>query len=230
MTEIRLVGIADSDDLDRLEGEGIMRSGKNYWSILALSLMLLLVITTGCSNLSPLGSNQVDSPAGNSSSYPPITEEFLLNGPEPGHPVLTIERPPNTMGVENWDYAEGWVMWDRGGDVFTGQGSGCMIAREALPQDTLITVTLPMEGYAIVDFGPHPLQFQRQIWIVMSLNGTGIRMHGGGPKERTVDPQPLNIYYYNEETGEYEVYPSTYDPVRNALMFRTDHFSRYIIA
>ncbi len=207
-----------------------MRSGKNYWSILTLSLMVLFVITTGCSNLSPLGSNHADSPAGNSSSYPPITEEFLLNGPEPGHPVLTIERPPNTMGVENWDCAEGWMLRDRGGDVFTGQGSGCMIAPEALPQDTLITVTLPREGYAIVDFGPHPLQLQREIWIVMSLNGTGIRGIPVGGSKGPIEIVPLNIYYYNGETGEYEVYPSTYDPVMNALMFRTDHFSRYIIA
>ncbi len=207
-----------------------MRSGKNYWSILTLSLMVLFVITTGCSNLSPLGSSQTDSPAGNTSSYPPITEELLLNGPVPGHPVLTIERPSGMMGVENWDYAESWISRDTYGEVFTGQGSGCMIEPGALSQDTLITVTLPMEGYAIVDFGPHPLQLQRQIWIVLSLNGTGIRgMQVGGSKEYMAIEQ-LNVYYYNAETGRYEVHPSVYDPVRNAIMCRIDHFSRYIIA
>ncbi len=207
-----------------------MRSGKNYWSVLALGLMVMFVVTSGCSNLSPLSSSQTDTPAGNSSGYPPITEELLLNGPVPGHPVLTMERPAGMMGVENWDYTESWTARDVGGEVFTGQGSGCIVEPGALPQDTLITVTLPMEGYAIVDFGPHPLQFQRRVWIVLSLNGTRIGgMPVGGPKEY-VQIEQLNIYYYNAETGGYEVYPSVYDPVRNAIMCRIDHFSRYIIA
>jgi len=206
-----------------------MRSGKNYWSILTLSLMVLFVITTGCSNLSPLSSNQTDSPAGTTSSYPPITEELLLNGPVPGHPVLTIERPSGMMGVENWDYAESWISRDTYGEVFTGQGSGCMVEPGALPQDTLVTVTLPMEGYAIVDFGPHPVQHNRAIWIALSLNGTGIEI-SGGPAELPDKVRQINVYFLNRDTGRYEVHPSTYDPVRNALMFRTDHFSRYIIA
>lgn len=207
-----------------------MRSGKNYWSVLALGLMVMFVVTSGCSNLSPLSSSQTDTPAGNSSGYPPITEELLLNGPVPGHPVLTIERPAGMMGVENWDYAESWMMRDVGGELYTGQGSGCIIPMGGLPTDTLVTVTLPVEGYAIVDFGPHPLQFNREVWLVISLSGTSFRgMELDGPKGCTVIGQ-LNIYYFNEQSGEYEVYPSVYDPERNAFMCRTDHFSRYIIA
>lgn len=222
-----------------------MRSGKNYWSILTLSLMMLLVISTGCSNLSPLSSNQTDSPAGNTSNYPPITDELLLNGPAPGYHILTMERPPSMMGIENWDRAEAFLMQREGGSVLTQQGSGCVINPWTLPSDMWITVTLPEVGYAIVDFGPHPLQFSRGNLLVLDMDGTewepsgsdiggGGMMNpggkGGGAPVYVATPEDIAIFYYNEETGEYEEYLSMYDPVENALVCWTDHFSRYIIA
>ena len=224
-----------------------MRSGKNYWSILALSLLMLLFITTGCSNLSPLGSNQTDSPT-SGSSYPPISDELLLNGPAPGYHVLTMERPASMMGIENWDYAEDFLYLMDGGQVLAQQGSGCVIGPWALPTDTLVTVTLPQEGYAIVDYGPHPLQFNRDILLILDLDGTdwedsgseppdmgikdprGGQAGGGGDPVYEETPDDLAIFYYNEQTGEYEEYPSMYDRMNNAVVCWTDHFSRYIIA
>jgi hypothetical protein len=135
-----------------------------------------------------------------------------------------MEQPEGAMGVELWDYAERWLEARRGGEVYTAQGSGCSIGPKALPDDTLITVTLPEEGYAIVDFGPHPLYFRKNIWIAISLNGTGL-----DPNDATW-PRHLHVYYWNEETDTYRVYPSHYDWHRNALMCLTNHFSRYIIA
>lgn len=198
-------------------------SGTKRWSAVSLSMVLLLLFASGCAELSPVDSVETGLPAGSSSGYPPITEELLQNGPAPGHPILTLEWPAGAMGVENWDYAEAWVERKPGGEVFTSQGSGCLIAKKALPQDTMVTVMLPEEGYAIVDFGPHPLQFQKKMWIVLSLNGIGISVDS--PKRTR-----LTVFYYSEETGTYERYPSHYDPDRNALMCRTNHFSRYIIA
>ena len=204
-------------------------SGKRRWSGLSIGLVLLFLLGTGCSRLSPLDDGGTGLPASGSSGYPPITEELLQNGPAPGHPIVTLERPSDMMGVENWDFAEAWVERRWGGYVYTRQGSGCMIGSYALPQDTLITVTLPVEGYAIVDFGPHPLQFHKYIWLVLSLNGTSASNDFGRWWDFR-NPRELTIFYYNEETGEYESYPSYYDPYRNALMCRTNHFSRYIIA
>lgn len=207
-----------------------MMSGKRRWSGLPIGLVLLFLLGTGCTRLSPLDNEGTGLPASGSSGYPPITEELLQNGPAPGHPILTLERPSGMMGVENWDYAEAWVERRRGGYVLTSQGSGCMISRYALPQDTLITVTLPVEGYAIVDFGPHPLQFDKYIWLVLSLNGTSSSNDSYDHWHDWWHPREYTIFYYNEETGEYEPFPSYYDPHRNALMCRTNHFSRYIIA
>jgi len=201
-----------------------MKSRRNKRRRLALAAILLLLLAAGCARLSPLDTTINGPPASSTSGYPLITEELLLNGPEPGHPILRIEQPQDAMSVERWDYAERWVEARRGGDVYTAQGSGCSIGPWALPWDTLITVTLPKKGYAIVDFGPHPLFFNKDIWIVLSLNGTGL-----GPQDMQQVMQ-LKIYYWNEETGTYEPYPSYYDPNRNALMCRTNHFSRYIIA
>jgi hypothetical protein len=210
---------------------GVMMSETRRWSGLSLGLVLLFLLGTGCSRLSPLDNGGTGLPASGSSDYPPITEELLQNGPAPGHPIVTLERPSGMMSVENWDYAEVWVKRNRGDYVRTSQGSGCMIGNYALPQDTLITVTLPVEGYAIVDFGPHPLQFHRDIWLVLSLNGTSPSDDSDGDGWHDFRGQrDLTIFYYNEETGEYEPYPSYYDPHRNALMCLTNHFSRYIIA
>jgi hypothetical protein len=194
------------------------------WKALPIILLLMLPLLAGCSKLSPLDNTDSSPSVSNSSSYPPITEELLQNGPAPGHPILRWERPPEVMGVETWDYAESWIKSYWGGNVFTSQGSGCMIGRRALFRDELITVTLPEEGYAIVDFGPHPLKFSRPIWLVISLNGTDLDQNDMS------DIQHLTIFYWNEETGTYEEFPSYYDPYRTALMCQTNHFSRYIIA
>ncbi|MFH1010013.1 MAG: hypothetical protein V1784_02105 [bacterium] len=191
---------------------------------LLLAAVLLLFFVAGCARLSPLDTTINGPPASSTSDYPPITEELLQNGPEPGHPILRIEQPQGAMGVEFWDYAERWIQRKEGGEVYTAQGSGCSIGSKALPNDTLVTVSLPVQGYAIVDFGPHPTYFNKNIWIALSLNGTGL-----GPRDIQRILR-LGIYYWNEETGTYERYWSYYDPYRNALMCQTNHFSRYIIA
>jgi len=201
-----------------------MMSRKNRWRVLSLCLVLLLWLATGCSKLSPLDNGGANSSASSSSGYPPITEELLQNGPVPGHPILRLEQPPSAMGVENWDYAEAWIEAKKGGEVFTSQGSGCIIPKGALPtKHELITVTLPVEGYAIVDFGPHPLCFKKPVWLVLSLNGTNL---GSDPAALS----RLVVFYWDENTDTYEEFPCYYDPVRNALMCLTNHFSRYIIA
>lgn len=199
-------------------------SRKKRWKVLPICLVLLLWLVTGCSKLSPLDNGETNPSVSSSSDYPPITEELLQNGPAPGHPILRLEQPPSAMGVENWDYAEAWIEARKGGEVFTSQGSGCIIRPWALRSDTMITVTLPEEGYAIVDFGPHPLHFRMYIWIAISLNGTGL-----DPND-AMWPRHLHVYYWNEETDTYREYPSYYDRNRNAFMCLTNHFSRYIIA
>jgi hypothetical protein len=200
-----------------------MMSGTMARRGLSLAVILLLLFAAGCTRLSPLESTN-GPPASSTSEYPPITEELLQNGPEPGHPILRIEEPAGALGVELWDYAEQWMTTRWGGEVYTHQGTGCSIGNGTLPDDTLITVTLPEKGYAIVDFGPHPLYFRTNIWIVLSLNGTGI---GSNDIWRL---QRLGVYYWNEEKGIYERYQCYYDWHRNALMCMTNHFSRYIIA
>jgi hypothetical protein len=201
-----------------------MMSRKKRWKVLPVCLVLLLWLLTGCSKLSPLDNGETNSSVSSSSDYPPITEELLQNGPAPGHPILRLEQPPSAMGVENWDYAEAWIAAKKGGQVFTSQGSGCIIPAKALSRNELITVTLPQRGYAIVDFGPHPLRFNKYIWIAISLNGTDL------DENDWHHIQNIQIYYWNDETNTYELYPSYYDPHRNALMCLTNHFSRYIIA
>ncbi len=200
-----------------------MMSKKKRSKTLPLCLVLLLWLITGCSKLSPLDDGGAIPSVSTSSGYPPITEELLVNGPVPGHCILRMEQPPNAMCVENWDYAEAWIEAKKGGEVFTSQGSGCIIHKKSLFRDELVTVTLPQEGYAIVDFGPHPLYFQKPVWLVLSLNGTNL---GDNPAAL----RGLTVFYWNDETDTYEEFPSYYDRVRNALMCRTDHFSRYIIA
>ena len=126
-----------------------MRSGKGYRSILSLSIILLLILASGCSKLSPLDSNSETNPSDvGSVTYPMDLDDLIQNGPAPGYSVLTMEQPENAMGVENWDYAEMWMDAFSGGSLYTAQGSGVQIIPGALPYDTLVTVTLPYAGFA----------------------------------------------------------------------------------
>lgn len=97
--------------------------------------------------------------------------------------------------------------------------TGVSIPEGAVPHDLVVTACMPDEETAIVDFGPHPLQFNGvvQIWFdVSNLNYTDEEI------------ESLQMWYVTEDESLEEISMNfNYGNMR--AMGRTNHFSRYIL-
>jgi hypothetical protein len=110
---------------------------------------------------------------------------------------------------------------NHGGSLYLDH-NGVSIPRYSIPVHELeITVTLPDETCAMVDFGPHGTQFDRPVTVRISLEGYEL--------PEGVVLEELTIFYVNEN-GEWEMYNGTLNSSGNWLDAQTDHFSRYIIS
>ncbi|MBU1938035.1 hypothetical protein KKG05_11605 [bacterium] len=73
-----------------------------------------------------------------------------------------------------------------------------------------------------MDFGPHGLIFDKDIKIKIYYDECEL--------PEGVDPEDLELFYWNEETEEWENHTDKNDTNHMYLQGKTDHFSRYIIA
>jgi hypothetical protein len=197
-----------------------MKSSKKY--IILIGMLALVIFGIGCSTdssiLGPVSSN-TESRAAASFIYPdptslpagfvPLTRSTSING---GRESALDDGNETTVTRLIRDIA--------GGSIFLSH-SGVTIPRTALPVSELeITVTLPTDAYAMVDFGPHGTQFESPVTVQLSMEGFEL------PEGVTEDD--LTIFYINDN-GEWEMYNGIIH--RNGLWLtaETDHFSRYII-
>lgn len=82
----------------------------------------------------------------------------------------------------------------------------------ALAEDTEITIDMPRYPEAVVELGPHGIQFDRT--VTLSLDRAMIDSAAGD----------ISVVWYNEETGRWvEIGSSTDDIIEAGL----EHFSRY---
>jgi hypothetical protein len=119
------------------------------------------------------------------------------------------------------NFAARW-MWRNSGGTLLLDHNGVIIPRNAIPYyQLLITVSLPDDEAAMVDFGPHGTHFDCPVTVRISLEGFEI--------PEGVELTDLTIFYVNDN-GEWEQYNGILNPSGNWLDAQTDHFSRYIIA
>ena len=88
-----------------------------------------------------------------------------------------------------------------------------------VPHTVTIRMIAPVACYGVVDFYPHPFQFDGPVEVSWKLSELDI------PPEDWQDLVPL---YWNETTGEYELMDHEW-PNEDELLMHTDHFSRYIL-
>ena len=73
-----------------------------------------------------------------------------------------------------------------------------------------------------IDYGPHGTQFDIPVTLRISYEDCEL--------PEGIEPEDLKMFYWNEETGEYELISETNNLEEKYLEGQTDHFSRYIIA
>ncbi|KPL07204.1 hypothetical protein AMJ86_05265, partial [bacterium SM23_57] len=156
----------------------------------------------------------------------------------PGYSYMPVDLSPmyNGMSAEHPMYTEQVVRYDAGGSVYFPAPSmlfgpqnymdwwhGVTIPPEALREDLRISMLAPVPDYAIVEYGPHPYEFECDVQIELSYQYANLA-------SLEAEPADLVIMYWNGTLGEYEEIPSTLNIQDGKLYGVTNHFSRYIIA
>lgn len=184
-------------------------------------IFCVLMLVVGCAvDTDPLSSSASQSDPGiKASPYPPLAEgdlDLLI----PGFTVLKTDLRTQERGDNLDDQSSRFIRRTQGGTV-THRNNGVEIPAWVLPSDRTITISTPTPGTAIVDYFPHPLQFQGsvRIWIDLRI----IQL----PPGRRWDEL---AFYYQEADGRLTRYWGVIDLGNMTYSVWPDHFSRYILA
>lgn len=207
----------------------------------AVFLFLVLGLLVGCSTdsgiLSPLSETQNTTefrgPVSSEfirTSFPPLTEEQLAAGPAPGwefmhmDPTAVNGKPQGNL--DSWwngepIFGSRWMQASRGGTLWV-EWYGCRIPAHALPYDCEVSVYAENPGWAVADFGPHPMQFNQNVefWIDC------IHLVYDDDFDFNED---IGLFYIPED-GEPVMHPFWIDMSDYTVHGITNHFSRYILA
>lgn len=123
--------------------------------------------------------------------------------------------------VKSW-----WVTQKRGGWIYAGDDwhgtTWLFFPRFALSSDAVITIDWESTGLLEggVEFSPHGIKFALPVPIWISYKDVDLK---------GVDEKDLKIWYYNEDTGLWELIGDAVD-VRNKMVGGIlHHFSRYAL-
>lgn len=191
-----------------------------------LMLALVSLLGFGCSmDEGPLTSSgsaetsslqQHDTDIGIGSPYPDLTDADLENL-IPGFEVVSMSTRDANGTLD--DYSSRRIRRFVGGTV-SHRNCGVEIGPWQLWSDQTVTVSTPRPGRSVVDFYPHPYQFNGNIRIWIDLNTIEL------PPGRRWDEL---AFFYDEGDGTYTRYWGVIDLQNMTYSAWPDHFSRYII-
>ncbi|MCH7677049.1 hypothetical protein IH879_19170 [candidate division KSB1 bacterium] len=150
----------------------------------------------------------------------PLTPE-LSETQSSGFKILKVKNPSLKKEFER----SRWI-GPFGGTIVVGT-PGHGISRLSVPFGALSTwiqinfwweSTGFLEGGA--DFSPHGTKFNLPVRVELSYKGADLT---------GVNEDNLEIRYYNETTGQWELIGNQVDKVKKVVIGYTDHFSRYAI-
>ena len=150
----------------------------------------------------------------------PLTPE-LSETQSSGFKILKVKNPSLKKEFER----SRWIGPFGGAIVVGTPGHG--ISRLSVPFGALSTwiqinfwweSTGFLEGGA--DFSPHGTKFNLPVRVELSYKGADLT---------GVNEDNLEIRYYNETTGQWELIGNQVDKVKKVVIGYTDHFSRYAI-
>ena len=214
-----------------------------------LGVISLGLLLTGCSQFNPDGNSDVNesinAPSSSSAFVPP---PFDLTRYE--YPQAASEAPDGYQLIQLGMKVESTVptICGGGGDndfeivepvdslwagKYVQEGkkkkikldkNEIVLEKDCVPFDSWITMTKPVENEPWVEFEPHGMVFDQPQTVEVTLYYEGCELPAG------VEPEDLEVFYWNEELEEYE-YIGGYNDIENErITFFLDHFSRYVIA
>lgn len=201
-------------------------------AILAIGLMI-----GGCSQLNsdnPEGNGDLGI-TGSTAEGQEIVPPFNLthypypeaaDNPPDGFLLIPIGVTPAERSVDD-PYGDEWaadmINKSKGGEIWLDDDmSGIVIEPWGVPNSGWIALTRPDSVEPWIEFEPHGLVFESPQVARVSYAGYGL--------PEGIDPNDLTIWYWIEESGEYEYIGGTVYPDEEYVEFNIEHFSRYIVA
>ncbi len=117
-----------------------------------------------------------------------------------------------------------WI-GDDGGTISVGDEvhgiSKLVFPEDAVDDDVLITFSMESTDLLEVQFSPHGITFDEPVRLELSYKDADLT---------GVNEDDLKIYYYNENTGVWELVGDQVDKTKKVVVGYTNHFSRYAVA
>ena len=139
---------------------------------------------------------------------------------ESGFKILKVKHPRLMKSFQQSKWID-----DDGGTISIGDEvhgiSKLVFPEDAVGNDVLITFSWESTDLLEAQFSPHGITFDQPVWIELSYKDadlTGVNEDG------------LKIYYYNENTGVWEIVGDQIDKTKKVVVGYTNHFSRYAVA
>lgn len=139
---------------------------------------------------------------------------------ESGFKILKVKHPRLMKGFQQSEWID-----NNGGTLSIGDEkhgiSKIVIPANAVDQDVLITFSWESTDLLVAQFSPHGITFDEPVRLELSYKDadlTGVNEDG------------LKIYYYNEDTGVWELIGDEVDKTKKIVVGYTNHFSRYAVA
>ena len=113
------------------------------------------------------------------------------------------------------------VIKAKDGGTLTLNRHTIVIPPGALERDTRISISEPMPGYVLGDFGPDGIHFNKPVELSMTYQFIDL----GGIQEDC-----LTIYWFNPETGTWFDLLAHVDKETQTVTLEVDHYSRYALS
>ena len=143
--------------------------------------------------------------------------------PEPSESVFKILKVKNPRLLKAFEQSK--LIDGNGGTLSVGDEvhgiSKLVIPANALGNEVLITFSWESTDLLEAQFSPHGIIFDEPVRLELSYKDadlTGVNEDG------------LKIYYYNDNTGVWELVGDQVDKTKKVVVGYTNHFSRYAVA
>jgi hypothetical protein len=187
-----------------------MKKSKNSeYGITLILTVLFLILLVGCQNQTPLSPLSEDP-----LQKIDVTEEYGFN-------ILKS----NTQSLAKEYTAKKWIGKEGGvievGDWWHGISS-LKFYEGSVNEYVLVTFWWESTGFLEggCEFSPHGIQFDKPVRVELSYKDADLG---------DVNEDDLKIFYYHEDTGEWEALDSTVNKWKKTVTAYLEHFSRYAI-
>jgi len=219
-----------------------MQIKKQLSRLWVLALLTAAFIFAGCENQTPVAYNSDTQDAAQFAASDVTTQSVLNEGPLSREQLSAITAPEDKIQVAENDlriiksksgvslqkrFVSSWYVplgasgWAYAGDVLHGK---CWLYFPPYAMNQATTITMDWESTGFLEggaqFSPHGTQFNEPVTIWISYKDADLN---------GINEQDLKIWYFNEDTGMWELIGDVVDTANKMVGGLLNHFSRYAI-